>query len=57
MEILKAILYHAFENGISRWLTWVVIIKLGINKPELIADRLMNNGTIGLYPYLSMKPT
>ena len=57
MEILKAILHHAFENGISRWPTWVVIIKLGINKPELIADRVMNNGTLGLYPYLDLQPT
>ena len=57
MEILKAILHYAFEGGISHWLTRVVIIKPGAGEPRLIADRVMNNGTLGLYPYLDMKPT
>ncbi|MDB9853771.1 hypothetical protein OAC91_00885 [Candidatus Marinimicrobia bacterium] len=57
MEILNAILHQAFEDGISHWLTRVTIIKPGDSEPELIADRVMNNGTLGLYPYLDMKPT
>ena len=57
MEIYKAILHYAFEGGISHWLTRVVIIKPGAGGPKLIADRVMNNGTLGLYPHLDFKPT